>query len=71
MNSFRDIECYDTWNLWLHLSTWLRDCLHHAVEDVLTTSLSLHQSLLKNLEAQTITLDIHLLAVKPSWYQWS
>ena len=56
----RNIECYDTWNLWFHLSTWLRDCLHHAVEDVLTTSLSLHQSLLKNLEAQTITLDIHL-----------
>ena len=46
----RDIECYDTWNLWLHLSTWLRDCLHHAVEDMLTTSLSLHQSLLKNLD---------------------
>ncbi len=56
----RNIECYDTWNLWLHLSTWLRDSLHHAVEDVLTTSLSLHQSLLENLEAQTVALDIHL-----------
>ena len=56
----RNIECYNTWNLWLHLSTWLRDCLHHAVEDVLTTSLSLHQSLLENLEAQTVALDIHL-----------
>ena len=56
----RNLELYDTWNLWLHLCTWLSDCVGEALQDVLTTSLSLHQSLLEDVEAQTVALDIHL-----------
>ena len=57
---FWNLNLYDAWNLWLQL--WARLCygLDELAEDVLTTSLCLHQCLLENLEAQTVALDIHL-----------
>ena len=44
----------------LQLGTRLGQSLHHLTQDMLTTSLSLHQSLLQNLVRQTVALDIHL-----------
>ena len=45
----RNLNLNDTWNLWLKLLTWLSDCVGDTSEDVLTTSLCLCKSLLKNL----------------------
>ena len=44
----------------LQFGTWSGQCLEHLVEDVLTTSLGLHQCLLQNLVAESIALDVHL-----------
>ena len=44
----------------LQLRTRLSNGIGNAVENVLTASLSLHKSLLKDVERQTVALDIHL-----------
>ena len=56
----RNLEGLDTWYLWLQLRTWLGDGVCDALQDVLTTSLCLHQRFLQDIERQTVTLDIHL-----------
>ena len=56
----RNIECLDAWHLWLQFGTWLSDSVGELAQDVLATFLGLHKSLLKDVEAQSVTLDIHL-----------
>ena len=56
----RNLDLDDTGNLRLELGTGLSDSIGETLQDVLTTSLCLHQSLLEDVEAQTVALDIHL-----------
>ena len=56
----RNFEGLNTRNLRFQLGTWLSDSISDALQDMLTTSLSLHQCLLQNVERQTVALDIHL-----------
>ena len=56
----RNLEGLDAWYVWFQLRTWLSNSIGDALQDVLTTSLSLHQCLLQNVERQTVALDIHL-----------
>ena len=46
----RNLNLNDARNLRLQLSAWLSDSISNALQDVLTTSLSLHQRLLQNIE---------------------
>ena len=55
-----NFEGLDAWYLWLELGTWLGDGVGDALQDVLTTSLCLHEGFLEDVERQTIALDIHL-----------
>ncbi len=56
----RNIELNNTGNLRFHLCTRLCDGVGEALQDVLTTSLGLHKSFLKNIKRQTVALNIHL-----------
>ena len=56
----RNLKGNNTWNMWLQLRTWLSNGIGDALQDVLTSSLSLHQRLLENIERQAVALDIHL-----------
>ncbi len=57
---FRYVESLNTRNMRFKFNTWLCDSLSYLTEDMLTSGLSLQKSLLKNIEAQTVTFDIHL-----------
>lgn len=46
----RNVECLNAWHLRLELLAWLRDGLHHLAHDVLAAGLSLHESLLDDVE---------------------
>ena len=56
----RNIEGHDAGNLRFELCARLGDSVGKALQDVLTTSLCLHQGFLEDLERQTVALDIHL-----------
>ena len=45
----RNLDLYDTWNLWLHFLAWFRDCIGKASEDMVATCLCLGKSTLENL----------------------
>src|SRR5574344_840085 len=57
---FRNGECLDTWNLRFHLSTWLSDGISNLSEDIFAAGLCLQQCFLKDVEAKSVALDIHL-----------
>lgn len=44
----RNDDLLDAWYMWLEFWTWFRNSLHHLAHDVLTTSLCLHERLLKD-----------------------
>ena len=56
----RNIKSLNTWNLWFEFGTRLGYRLKHAVQNMLTACLCLHQCLLKDFEWKAVALDIHL-----------
>ena len=56
----RNGECLDARHLRLELLARLGDGLHHLAHDVLAASLSLHESLLDDVERQAVALYVHL-----------
>src|SRR5574344_122085 len=61
---FRNLQSYYTRNLRFKFCTWFSDSISQFTKDMFTTSLRLHKSLFKNIETESVTLDIHLRSCK-------
>src|SRR5574344_528343 len=60
----RNIQSFNTWNLWFHFLTWFCNRISQLTQDMFTASLCLKQSLFENFERKTAALDIHLSSRK-------